>query len=177
MARNGSEVWAIPGSKVEFLLQQFPVKPGSLPPGRTPLALPITAQQAVFLPALFAVENARQAEVATLNDTVCRVITASLMPDVAKNVRAEDLQIGLWVAAGYLPKRVEIFRQDFTAVVDITALEFVQAWPLETWQPPVGSADVYRTDANYLEQLIYVIMNSLKNPASRPAEPALTSPY
>ena len=162
VCRNGNEVWAYPGQKVEFLLSQFKVKPKRTPKKNTPLFLPMTAQQAIFLPALFTVANANVAEVDTLNGVDCRIITAGLMPELAKAAKAEGFKAQLWVAPGYIPKRVTIAQPDFTATVDIPVLEFTQSLPASTWQPPAGVTDIYRTDADMLDAVLFVVMNSLK---------------
>jgi len=162
VCRNGNEVWATPGKKVEFLVSQFQVKPKKNVKLTTPIFLPITAQQAIFLPALFAISRPDVAEVETIGGEDCRVLTAGLMPELARATKAEDFQGRVWVAAGYVPRRMEITRQDFTAVVDIKDLRFVPSLPASTWEPPAGVTDVYRTTPEMLEGLLFVVMNSLK---------------
>lgn len=162
ICRNGNEVWATPGSKVEFLIAQFKVKPKKNLKLNTPIFLPVSAQQAIFLPALFSVSRADVAEVETLNGEDCRVLTAGLMPELAKATKAEDFQGRIWVAPGYFPRRVEVSRKDFTSVVDIRDLTFCPSLPASTWQPPAGSTDIYRTTPEMLEGLLYIVMNSLK---------------
>jgi outer membrane lipoprotein-sorting protein len=163
ICRNGNEVWATPGSKVEFLIAQFKVKPKKNQQKlTTPIFLPVSAQQAVFLPALFSMKRADVAEVESLNGEDCRVLTAGLMPELAKATKAEDFQGRIWVAAGYLPRRIEVKRADFTAVVDIRDLAFAPSLPASTWQPPAGVTDIYRTTPEMLEALLYIVMNSLK---------------
>ncbi len=162
ICRNGDTVWAMPGSKVEFLISQFKVKPKKNLKLNTPIFVPITAQQAIFLPALFAIQRPEVAEVEALNGEDCRILTAGLMPELAKATKAEDFLARVWVAQGYVPKRVEITRRDFTAVVDITRLDFSPSLPASTWEPPAGATDVYRTSPEMLEALLYIVMNSLK---------------
>ncbi|MFA7345489.1 MAG: hypothetical protein WC003_14405 [Terrimicrobiaceae bacterium] len=163
ICRNGDEVWATPGSKVEFLVAQFKVKPKkSQQKLATPIFLPISAQQAVFLPALFSMKRADVAEMESLNGENCRVLTAGLMPELAKATKAEDFQGRIWVAPGYVPRRLEVTRKDFTAVVDIRDLAYTTSLPASTWQPPVGTTDIYRTTPEMLEALLYIVMNSLK---------------
>jgi len=163
ICRNGNEVWATPGSKVEFLLAQFKVKPKKNQQKlTTPIFLPVSAQQAIFLPALFSIAHADVAEMDSLNGEDCRVLTAGLMPELAKATKAEDFQGQIWVASGYVPRRVKVIRKDFTAVVDIRGLAFVPSLPAATWQPPPGTTDVYRTTPEMLEGLLYIVMNSLK---------------
>jgi len=159
VCRNGNVVWAIPDEKVEFLLSKFKVGPEPVRQMNTPLALPITAQQAVFLPALFQVEEGGIGE---LNGEEVRVLQGGLMPELARATKSEDFQARLWVGAGYVPKLVEIRRKDFTMKVAIRDLKFVESLPAETWQPPAGETDVFKSGSGILEKLLYVVMNSLQ---------------
>lgn len=162
VCRDGDDVWATPGAKVEFLLSQFKVKPPPTKKKNTPLYLPITPQQAFFLPAIFTVARADVAEVETINGQECRVITAGLMPELAKAAKAEGFQVRMWVAPGYYPRKFEITQPDFTATVEVRDLKFVPALPASTWEPPAGVTDVYRTNADMLDAVLFVVMNSLK---------------
>ena len=162
VCRNGNEVWAMPGSKVEYLISQFQVKPQKNLKLTTPILLPVSAQQAVFLPALFAIKNSNVAEMDALNGEDCRVLTARLMPELAKTTKAEDFEGRVWVASGYAPRRIEVVRRDFTLAVDIKNLAFFPSLPASTWQPPDGATDIYRTTPEMLEALLYIVMNSVK---------------
>lgn len=162
VCRVGDDVWATPGQKVEYLLKQFKKKPKATPKKNSPLFLPFTPTQAIFLPALFSVKRADVAEVDTLNGEDCRLITAGLMPQLAEAAKAQGFEAQLWVAPGYIPRRVKITQPDFTATVDITDLKFSPSLPASTWQVPDGVTDVYRTDADMLDAVLFVVMNSLK---------------
>ena len=161
VCRNGDTVWAYPGAKVEFLLKRFKGKP---PPTKkkTPIYLPITPQQAIFLPALFTVARADVAEVETFNGEDCRVITAGLMPELARSAKAEGFRARMWVAPGYFPRRVEITQPDFVAVTNIKNLKFSPSLPASTWQPPADVTDIYWTNSDMLDAVLFVVMNSLK---------------
>lgn len=160
VCRDGDNIWAVPGEKVQFLLKQFKVdlKPGKV--SATPFTMPINAQQAVFLPALFTVEDGGIQE---LNGESCRVLEGGLMPEIAKAVKAEDFRAKVWIAAGYLPRRIEIRRKDFVAVIGIKDLRFGPALTKATWQPPADAKDIFRTSAGNLDKILYVVMNSLKS--------------
>ncbi len=162
VCRNGDDVWATPGSKVEFLVSQFKVKPKKDVKLTTPIFLPVSPQQAIFLPALFSIVRPDVAEVETINGEDCRVLTAGLMPELAKATKAEDFRGRIWVAPNYMPRRIEVVRQDFSAIFDISDLTFVPSLPASTWQPPAGATDIYRTTPAMLEGLLYIVMNSLK---------------
>lgn len=160
VCRNGNQVWAIPGSKIQFLLGQFQQKPRPQPKNGAPIQLPFTAQQAVLLPALFQLE--RSEEVAEIADSPCRVISGGLIPEVAKAAKAQDFSAKLWICSDYTPKRIDIRRSDFAMSFLIGELSYAREFPASTWQPPQGATDVYKCDASQLEQLLYVLMNSLQ---------------
>jgi len=162
VCRNGDKVWAYPGAKVEFLLKRFKGKPPPTKKKNTPLYLPITPQQAIFLPALFTVTRPDVAEVQNLNGEDCRVISAGLMPELARSAKAEGFRAKMWVAPGYAPRRVEITQPDFTAVTEIKDLRFPPSLPASTWQPPADVTDIYWTDSEKLDAVLFVVMNSLK---------------
>ncbi|MGH8047553.1 MAG: hypothetical protein ACREKL_09925 [Chthoniobacterales bacterium] len=179
VCRDGKDVWAVPGEKMEYLLKQFSGKlPAPTKKNDTPLFIPITATQAVFLPALFVFDEGKQ--FADLNGEPTRVITGGLMPELAKVTKADDFRATVWVAAGYLPRQVKITRRDFTATVVIEDLKFVPKLPGSTWKPPADATNVYHTTPDVLEQLLFVVMNSvnLKSPAATPVpqEPAAQQP-
>ena len=175
VCRNGNDVWAVPGAKMEYLLKQFA---GSLPaPTRknnTPLFLPITAQQAIFLPAVFVLDEGKEFQ--DLNGEPTRVVGGRLMPELAKATKGEDFHAAMWVAAGYLPRQVKITRRDFTATVAIEKITFAPKLPGRTWQPPEGATDVYHTTPEVLEQLLFVVMNSVNLKQPEPAAPAAPQP-
>ena len=164
VCRNGDKVWAVPGSKIQFLLNQFKHKPRAQTKGGAPLQLPFTAQQAVLLPALFQLENT--ADVAEIGGASCRVIAGGLMPEIGKAAKAEDFSAKLWVCSDYTPKRIDIRRSDFAMSFLIEELSYAPGFPASTWQPPHGATDIYHCDAANLEELLYVVMNSLQTTAS-----------
>jgi hypothetical protein len=166
VCRNGDKVWAAPGRKVEFLLSSFHVVPKKPAITGTPLALPITAQQAIFLPALFSVPRADVAEVEELNGETCRVISAKLMPELGRSLKAEDFQATLWVAPGHKIRRLQFARRDFSATINVKTLNFLATLPESTWDPSATTADIHRTDTSMLEGLLYAVVNSLQGPAS-----------
>ncbi len=68
----------------------------------------------------------------------------------------------MWVAPGYLPRQFEITQPDFTAIAMIKNLAFSPTLPAATWQPPAGVTDIYHTNADMLDAVLFVVMNSLK---------------
>jgi len=95
------------------------------------------------------------------------------MPELSTALKAEDFRATMWIAAGYVPRQIKIERRDFTATVTIENLLFAPKLPAATWQPPAGVTDIYRTTPEVLEQLLFVVMNSvnIKGPATSAAEP------
>lgn len=160
VCRNGNQVWAIPGSKIQFLLDQFQRKPRPNPKGPSPLQLPFTAQQAVLLPALFQLERGN--EVAEIGGAPCRVIAGGLMPEIAKATKAEDFSAKLWICSDYTPRRIDIRRSDFAMSFVIEEFTYSPPFPPSLWQPPAGATDILRCDEARLEEVLYVVMNSLQ---------------
>jgi len=132
----------------------------------------VTAQQAVFLPALFTLDEGKQFD--TLDGEPVRVISGGLMPELAKSTKSEDFRAEMWVAAGYVPRQMRITRRDFTATVQIKDLQFVPKLPGKTWQPPEGVTDIYRTTPEVLQQLLFVVMNSVNVKPKTDAADTLT---
>lgn len=161
VCRNGDEVWAVPGTKAEYLLSQFQLAPRKSPKLRTPFSLPITPQQAIFLPALFSVSRPDVAEVEELDGVSCRVITAGLMPELAKATGAADFKARAWVGPGHKIRRLDLKRRDYSIIVDVQELLFSPTLPASTWEPPAG-ADIHRTTQEMLEGLLEIVMNPLK---------------
>ena len=164
VCRDGNQVWATPGSKIQFLLGQFQHKPRPQPRSGAPLQLPFTAQQAVLLPALFQLDSG--GGVAEISGVPCRVISGGLMPEIGKAANAEDFSAKLWISPDYTPKRIDVRRSDFAMSFLIGELTYKNGFPASIWQPPQGTTDIYRCDASHLEELLYVVMNSLQMSAT-----------
>lgn len=162
VCRNGSEVWAAPGSLMEAMLKVYDGQLPKMQEGvETPLFLPITPLQAAFLPALFQMDE--ELVIEDVNGVPCRVLAGGLMPDLAKSTESEDFKARVWIADGYVPKKIEVVRKDFSVVVEIEELRFGPSLNAAVWNPAEGDTDVYRTQAKALEQLLYVVMNSLRS--------------
>jgi hypothetical protein len=160
VVRNGNEVWATPGDKIEFLLNHFKTKPPPSPKNNTPLSVPITAQQAIFLVALFDVDNRDVAEIEALGNEEFRIITAGLQNELAVAAKADDFRASLWIDHTHRPRRIEIKRRDFSTVVDFLQVSFSPTLPAETWSTP-ETTNIYRTTAENLETVLFVVVNSL----------------
>ena len=84
------------------------------------------------------------------------------MPELARAAKAEGFRARMWVAPGYFPRRMEITQPDFVAVADIKDLKFSPSLPASTWQPPTDVTDIYWTNSDMLDAVLFVVMNSLK---------------
>lgn len=167
ICRNGEKVWATPGSKINYLMKTFRVMPGDASKYNTPIPLPITAQQAIFLPALFTVERSDVAEVDEIDGTTYRVLTAGLMPELARAVNAENFRARIWVGANYSPRRIDLRCGQFNSVMNLTQMVFSSELPSSTWEVPAGAEDIYSTNSDMLEGLLSAVMNSLGTIAPR----------
>jgi hypothetical protein len=160
VCRNGNQIWATPGEKVEFLFHQFQEKPAPSSKPNTPVSLPINAQQAVFLVGLFDISNRGIVEVEEIGGEKYRVLSGSLMPDIAKATNADDFRATVWIDVAYRPRRLEIERRDFTTTIDILKTRFSKSLPPATWQPPKDTPNIFRISAENLEAVLYVLFNS-----------------
>ncbi|MFV0336790.1 MAG: hypothetical protein ACK5LK_00905 [Chthoniobacterales bacterium] len=165
VCRIGNKVWATPGSKVEYLLSQFKKKPPPSPKKNTPLTIPVSSQQAVFLIALFSIDNPKVAIVDTVNGEDVRILSGGLMEQLATSAKAEDFKASIAVNSEYRPVQMEIVRKDFRMTVDFENLRFLPSLPKSNWEVPSGATDVYYTTADKLEQVLYVVINSLQSDA------------
>lgn len=161
IVRKGNEVWATPGDKIEFLMNQFKLKPEPTSKPNTPLFVPISAQQAIFLVALFDLANRDTAEIEEIRGVPCRILSGGLMPDLGRAAKADDFRATVWVDGNYKPRQLSVERKDFTAKVDVLRAEFGATLPDSLWEPPADTTNIYRTKADYLEAVLYVVVNSL----------------
>jgi hypothetical protein len=161
VCRDGDRVWAVPGAKIEYLMKKFGVVPRRAAKSGTPIPLPITAQQAIFLPALFTVERPDVAEVEEIDGVPHRVLTAGLMPELARVVKAENFRARVWVGSNYSPRRIELRSGNFNGVVNVREMVFSRELPASTWARPAGE-DIYSTNSDMLEGLLSAVMNSVQ---------------
>lgn len=160
ICRNGDNVWVFPGSKITPFLNtdQSALPSGSQP--TMPLQLPITAEQAILLPALFQLNN--NMEMATVKGIPCRALRGSLMTEFAKRTSLEDLSTTIWVAKGYSPKRIDFKREHFSLAIIIDDLSYSASLPSSTWEAPKNEKDIYRCGASRVQELLDMVMTSPK---------------
>lgn len=168
VCRNGDDVWAFPGSKIDALIStQTDTLPPENPNFKLPaFRLPLTEKQLVFLPILFQVQDAGSTDVA---GETCRVLDLVLMPELARALKAQDWTARLWVGPGYHLARITLVRGDkWHAVVSIKKLEYAPSLPDETWQPSAAEApDVLKLTPGRYGQLLEAAtrgLTKLKSP-------------
>jgi len=148
LVRNGQEVWAVPGSKIEAIINHAEAA-GELPkPPKKyklkPFELPIPEQQLVFLPILFQVKDAGEELV---NGQMCRVLDVKLMPELARAMKDEiqEWSARLWVQQpGYKLAKIDLREPRWRVVVAVDRLSFSPSLPAETWKPAPEQTDVLR---------------------------------
>lgn len=153
LCRNGQEVRVWPGPKIEALLE--PPQRGKKQKKRSKLedfALPIPEQQLVLLPALFQVQDKNDE---TINGFKCRVLEATLIPELSRPMGIEEWSALLWVGPENKPVKLTLRKPRWQLTVSFDKLEFSRSLPESTWQPgPEESKDALRLDPGRLEQLL-----------------------
>lgn len=159
ICRNGQEIWAHPGAKIESLIHWQRLPKADPDFKLTPFQLPLPEKQLLFLPALFQVRDAGNEPV---DGEACRVLEVALMPELAHSLKLENWTARLWVRAGYRPVQIELSRKESRAVIAVEKLEYSPALPPETWQPPAGQApEVLRLTPPQFKQLLDAVMEHL----------------
>lgn len=157
VCRDGDSLWATPGSKIQYLLQQAASSPAPEKKKKKrqsaeakilgPLVLPVPRKDLMFLPVLFQVADAGSQ---SMGGAPCRVLDVQLMPQLAKSLHAEDWTARLWVGANYQVVQIALTGPDWSGTVAIDKLAFPAALPDGTFQPQ--GDDVLRlTPAQFLQ--------------------------
>lgn len=154
ICRNGQDIWAAPGSKIDALLNSAALPQ---PPKKYKLgdfSLPVPEKELVFLPVLFQVADGGNE---MLGEQSCRVLNVKLMPELARALGVEDWSARLWVRADYKPAQIALSKADQRAVIAFDKLDFLQTLPPETWQPAPGETDVTHLPPIRYKQLLDAI--------------------
>jgi hypothetical protein len=157
VCRDGDLLWATPGSKIQFLLDQVttdaPEKKKKHKDKEAklmgPLELPVPQKDLVFLPILFQVADAGSETVA---GAPCRVLDVQLMPQIAKSLHAEDWTARVWVGADYGIVRIALTGPDWSGKVAIDKLVFSPDLPEAMLQSQ--GTDVLRLTAEQFVELL-----------------------
>ncbi len=152
ICRNGQELWAAPGSKIEALLGNMRDLPK--PKKKYKLAdwaLPIPEKQLVFLPVLFQVTDRGEEDV---DGVTCRVLDVQLMPMLAESLKVEDWTARLWVRPDYTPAKLDFHDPQWHGVFAFDKVTFSPSLPPETWQPAPDQTDVLKLTPQRFKQLL-----------------------
>jgi len=162
VCRNGDSLWATPGSKLQYLLDQATT---AVPEKKKrkrqadaaakmlgPLELPVPRKDLVFLPVLFQVEDAGEE---TLAGRPCRVLDVQLMPQLATSLHAEDWTARVWIGADYGIARLALKGPDWSGTVAIDKLTFPAKLPDGTFEPE-GNDVLTLTAGQFLELMARV---------------------
>jgi hypothetical protein len=155
LCRNGQQVWATPGEKVQALLDAATAGkklPQADAAPLEPLQLPLPEKQLVFLPALFVVKDAGVEEV---EGAECRVLDVTLMQDLEKSLK-DKWAARVWVGADYKPSRLLLTRAGWELAIKFEKVVFAPKLAASTWQPP--AEDVLQLDAARFRQLVRAIV-------------------
>ena len=159
VCRDGDSLWATPGSKIQYLLDQATTDAPDTKKKKKrkaeaekvlgPLVLPVPQKDLVFLPVLFQVADAG-------NDTVagapCRTLDVQLMPQLAKSLHGENWTARLWIGADYGIVRIALTGPDWSGTVAIDKLAFSPDLPEATFQPQ-GTDVLKLTAAQFVDLL------------------------
>jgi hypothetical protein len=155
LCRNGQELWAYPGSKVEaWLKERTAGKKAASEDSKKPLApfeLPIPDQELVLVPAIFRVKDVGTEK---LDDAECRVLDLYLMPELAHSLKAQNWAARVWVRGDGAPARISFAKPGWQIAVRFQRVEFSPSLPPETWEPTAKQAgDVLKLDPAHFREL------------------------
>jgi hypothetical protein len=155
ICRNGQDVWAYPGAKVDALLNEHfagkKLAKGSKDP-LGPFESPIPEKELVLAPVLFEVKDVGTE---TLDDARCRVLDLYLMPELAHSLKAQGWAARVWVRDDGAPARISFAKPGWQIAVRLQRVEFSPKLPPETWEPTAEQAgDVLKLDPARFRQLL-----------------------
>jgi hypothetical protein len=156
LCRNGQDLWAYPGAKVDALLngsaagKQSPPSGAKAPLG--PFEIPIPEKELTLAPILFQVKDVGTE---TLDDARCRVLDLYLMPELAHSLKAQNWAARVWVRPDGAPARISFAKPGWQIAVRFQRVEFSPKLPPETWQPTGEQAgDVLKLDPARFRELL-----------------------
>jgi len=156
LCRNGQDLWAYPGAKLDALMKDTDfVK--KLPPlgSKAPLEpfeLPVPEKELVLIPILFKVKDVASEKV---NDAMCRVLDVYLMPELAHSLKAESWAARAWIREDGAPARIAVAKPGWQIAVRFEGVEFAPKLPKATWEPTAEQAgDILKLDPARFRQLL-----------------------
>lgn len=181
ICRNGEKLWAWPGTQIQALIDTQKLPKADPDYKLDEIRPPVTEKQLVWLPLLFQAQDAGDDAV---NGENCMVLDVTLMPDLARAIRAEDYSMRLWVKADYKIAKIELRKgTEWKAEISVKDLAYPATLPAETWQPTQAeSADVMQITPALYKQLLDFIAGrwaewKIKNDEARMTKPeGMTKP-
>lgn len=155
--RDGGQVWVEPAAISAWLPKAGDSGASAMPRE----AASLSAAQLQFLPALLRVENPGVAEMDTLGDASCRVVTFSALPELAKSFGWPPHSVSLWLEGDDTLKRVEIQEGGRAWVAEIKRWRWARSLPPEIWRPPVDvdAAPVGIPDLSAIRRLVFPVQD------------------
>ena len=158
--RNGQQLWAIPGERLQAALDLAVAQrklPKPDPKARLePFRLPLPQKQLVFLPALFDVADAG---FESLDGVENRVLDLTLMPELDRQLEQRGWHGRLWIRPDGKPARLVVARPGWELAVRFEKVAFAPRLPDATWEPPADAASgVLTLDAPRFQQLLRAIV-------------------
>jgi hypothetical protein len=154
VCRDGDQLWATPGSKIQALLDQVPSPaPGKKkkkhkePKPLPPLVLPVSQKALIFLPILFQVADGGTQTIGTIT---CRVLDVQLMQQLTKSLHADGWSARLWVTPDYHILQIALTGPDWSGTIAIDNLALPDTLPATTFQPQ-GTDVLKLTTAQFLD--------------------------
>lgn len=160
VCRNEQDIWAVPGSAVEAMLDQVELPK---PPKKYKLKkfeLPIPEKQLIFLPVLFQVTDEGEAMV---DGQRCRVLHAKLMSQLEVSLKVVGWTARIWVRADYKPAKLQLEGPKGGAVLAFDKLEFSPSLPAETWKPAPDQTDVTHLKPVRYKQLLDAVVQGMES--------------
>ena len=170
VCRDGDDLWATPGSKIQYLAGPGAAPDNSITPAATPqtgkpkkkkkhgdqagkgaaalmgpLQLPIPEKELVFLPILFEVADGGDQQIAGRS---CQILDVRLMPQLAQSLHVENWSARLWVDPERKLVQIAVTGPNWNATAAIDKLETSESLPDETFQPQ-GTDVLHLTKAQF----------------------------
>ncbi|MEA3186680.1 MAG: hypothetical protein QOD99_510 [Chthoniobacter sp.] len=151
ICRNGQQLWAAPGAKIEALINRVDLPKPKKKYKLADFELPIPEQQLVFLPVLFQVADAGDE---TVGGATCRVLDVHLMPELARSLDVENWSLRVWVTPNYRLAKLQVKTPQWSGLFEFNRIAFSPTLTAETWIPGPEQTDVVKLTPERFKQLL-----------------------
>ena len=153
ICRDSQKIWAWPGAQIGALIDTQKLPKADPDYQLEEFHLPVTEKQLVWLPLLFTAQDEGDDVV---NGATCMVLDVTLMPDLARDLKAGEYTARLWVRPDYKLAKIELRRGPaWRAQISVKSLDYPASLPPETWKPSQNeSADVLQLTPMRYKQLL-----------------------